>query len=54
MRKNAHWALRDGKWFFEVFPGVWFHEESFDDFFPKYEYKANPRSSDNPDKSYIL
>ena len=54
MRKNAHWALKDDKWFFEVFPGVWAHQESFDEFYPKYEYKANPRSLDNPDSTYIL
>ena len=54
MRKNAHWALKDGKWFFEIFPGVWAHQESFDEFFPKYEYRRNPRSGENPDKTYIL
>ena len=53
-RKNAHWALRDGKWFFSIFPGIWMHEESFDDYYPKYEYKMNPRSGENPDKTYIL
>ena len=53
-RKNVHWALRDGKWFFSLFPGIWLHEQSFDEFFPKYEYKPNPRSLDNPDSTYIL
>ena len=53
-RKNAQWALRDGKWFFSFFPGVWMHEESFEEYFPKYEYKSNPRSLDNPDQSYII
>lgn len=53
-RKNVLWALKDEKWFFSIFPGVWMHEESFDEFFPKYEYKQNPRSLDNPDKTYIL
>ena len=54
MRKNAHWALKDGKWFFEIFPGVWAHQESFDEFFPKYEYRRNARSGETPDKTYIL
>lgn len=53
-RKNVHWALRDGKLFFALFPGVWMHEESFDEFFPKYDYKPNPRSLDNPDSTYVL
>jgi hypothetical protein len=53
-RKNVLWAFRDGKWFFSLFPGIWMHQESFDEYFPKYEYKQNPRSLDNPDKSYIL
>lgn len=53
-RKSVHWALRDGKWFFALFPGIWMHEESFDDYYPKYEYKVNPRSLDNPDSTYVL
>ncbi len=38
VRKMVRWKIHDGKWFFELFPGFWQHEQSFDRFFPQYEY----------------
>jgi hypothetical protein len=34
-----------------LFPGFWQHEQSFDRFFPQYEYKKNP--NENPDGTYV-
>jgi len=51
VRKMVRWRLHDGKWFFELFPGFWQHEQSFDRFFPQYEYKKNP--NENPDGTYV-
>jgi hypothetical protein len=52
-RKNVHWRIFDGKAFFELFPLVWMHEESFDDFYPKYEYKKFNDKGANPDKTKV-
>ena len=52
-RKNVRWCIRDGKWFFELFNGFWQHEQSFDRFFPKYEYIKFNEKGINPDKTKI-
>ena len=53
-RKNVRWRIQDGKWFFELFPGFWQHEQSFDRFFPKYEYVKFNGKGLNPDKTKIV
>lgn len=53
-RKNVCWRIHDGKWFFEMFPGFWQHEQSFDRFFPKYEYEKFNDKGLNPDKTRIV
>lgn len=50
-RKNVRWRYFDRRLFFELFPGFWQHEQSFDRFYPLYEYKRNP--NENPDGTYI-
>jgi len=52
-RKNVHWKLVDDQWFFELFPMVWMHEESFDEFYPKYDYKKFNDKGSNPDKTKV-
>ena len=52
-RKNVHWKLTDGQWFFELFPMVWMRQESFDEFYPKYDYKKLNDKGDNPDKTKV-
>jgi hypothetical protein len=32
---------------------VWMHEESFDEFYPKYDYKKFNDKGDNPDKTKV-
>lgn len=54
IRKNVRWRIQDGKWFFEMFPGFWQHEQSFDRFFPKYEYVHSNGKGSNPDKTRIV
>ncbi len=53
-RKNVRWRIQGGKWFFELFPGFWQHEQSFDRFFPKYEYQRFNGKGLNPDKTKIV
>jgi hypothetical protein len=43
----------DDQWFFEVFPMVWMHAESFDEFYPKYDYKKFNDKGSNPDKTKV-
>ena len=50
-RKNVRWRYFSGRLYFELFPGLWQHEKSFDKFFPIYEFKRN--SNENPDGTYI-
>jgi len=51
IRKNVRWRYFGGRLFFELFPGFWQHEHSFDRFYPIYEYKRNP--NENPDGTYV-
>jgi hypothetical protein len=37
-----------------LFPGFWQHEQSFDRFFPKYEYVKFNGKGLNPDKTKIV
>jgi hypothetical protein len=37
-----------------MFPGFWQHEQSFDSFFPKYEYVRFNGKGLNPDKTKIV
>ena len=53
-RKNVRWRIYDGKWFFEMFPGFWQHEQSFDRFFPKYEFERFNSKGLNSDKTKII
>lgn len=50
-RKNVRWRYLYGRLYFELFPGFWQHEQSFDRFFPIYEYKRN--INENPDGTYV-
>lgn len=52
-RRNVRWRIQAGKWFFEMFPGFWQHEQSFDSFYPKYEYVPFNDKGSNPDKTKI-
>jgi len=54
IRKNVRWRIQGGKWFFEMFPGFWQHEQSFDRFFPKYEFERFNSKGLNPDKTKII
>ena len=54
IRKNVRWRIQGGKWFFEMFPGFWQHEQSFDRFFPKYEFARFNDKGSNPDKTKII
>lgn len=54
IRKNVRWRIQGGKWFFEMFPGFWQHEQSFDRFFPKYEFERFNDKGLNPDKTRIV
>jgi hypothetical protein len=53
-RRNVRWRIQDGKSFFELFPGFWQHGQSFEKFFPKYEYVRFNDKGLNPDKTRIL
>lgn len=53
-RRNVRWRFYGGRWFFEMFPGFWQHEHSFDKFFPKYEYVRFNDKGSNPDKTKIV
>ena len=53
-RRNVRWRIQGGKWFFEIFPGIWQHEQSFDRFFPKYEFARFNDKGLNPDKTKII
>jgi hypothetical protein len=53
-RKNVRWRIHGGKWFFELFPGFWQHEHSFDRFFPKYDFSRFNDKGSNPDKTKIV
>ncbi len=53
-RKNVRWRIHGGKWFFELFPGFWQHEISFDRFFPKYDYEKFNHKGLNQDKTKIV
>lgn len=53
-RKNVHWRIQGGKWFFQLFPGFWQHEQSFDKYFPKYKYERFNHKGLNQDKTRIV
>lgn len=52
-RKNVHWKVQNNVLFFELIPMVWMHQESFDEFYPKYEYKKFNDKGNNQDKTKV-
>jgi hypothetical protein len=44
-RKNAHWRIADGEMMFlHEQSGLWFHGDTFNEVYPKYEYEPfNPK-----------
>lgn len=52
-RKNVVWKYWDKKLFFHAGLGIWQHEQSFDNFFPQYDYVKLNHKGVNQDKTKI-